>query len=282
MEAKSIPHVIITTSSADEAVSKAREHAESGQIVVACGGDGSVHYVASGFVAAVDRANAAFSVLPAGTGNDFARMIGMPTQIDDALDVITTRGVRPVDYGVAAWKFDGEDQSRPFFNCAGIGLDAKAALLATRLKPYIGNSTYLVSPALTLLRWSAPQAKVVTTDDSGETTMSWRGPFLLASVANGKWIGGGIKISPEAQIDDGKLDLCLIRKTHLLKSYILLAKASSGGHAASDAVTARAAARICVELDAEVPVYVDGEPGAPRVRQATFDVKAGNLPTIRP
>jgi len=301
MAASGIEFQVIETTTPSESVEASRTAAMESTVVVSAGGDGTLHYVASGIIdARLVGATAALGILPIGTGNDFARMAGMPAQPEAAIEALLVAKPVAADHGWAIWEADGVAIRRPFINCAGIGLDAKAALLATRLKPFIGNSAYLVAPALTVLWWRSPGCRISferpssdqkhdhehhrerdyedSKEDHGED--EWEGRLLLASVTNGKWIGGGIQISPDASIDDRALDLCLISEVSIPRAYRLLAKAAKGKHVGQRDVMIRQIERITVTTTEPVPVYVDGEPGAPSVTKATFEVAGGQLPIL--
>lgn len=299
MAASGIEFQVIETTAPSESIEASRSAAMDSTVVVSAGGDGTLHYVASGIIEArLVGATAALGIIPLGTGNDFARMVGMPAQPEPAIEALLDSTVTAVDHGWAIWEADGVSIRRPFINCAGIGLDAKAALLATKLKPFIGNSAYLVAPALTVLRWSSPGCRISfkssghgqghnhnydhDRDQAHHLEDEWKGRLLLASVANGKWIGGGIQISPDASIVDRALDLCLISDVSIPRAYRLLAKAAKGKHVGQRDVTIRQIERITVTTTEPVPVYVDGEPGAPSVTKATFEVAGGELPILVP
>ena len=282
MAAAGLDFDVVETKTPAQATSAARAAALSSSVVVSTGGDGSLHHVASGVIEArLSGSDCVLGVLPVGTGNDFARMLGMPTGTEEALQALTTAERVAADHGWAIWEADGVAVRRPFINCAGIGMDAQAALLATKLKPYLRNASYVVAPALSVLRWRAPKARLSATSEAGRRAINWDGRLTMASVANGKWVGGGIHISPSAEIDDRALDLCLIPKLSIAKAYWLLPKAVKGKHEGRPEVISIQASRIKVETEAPVPIYVDGEPGAAAVTSASFEVAASELPMLR-
>lgn len=251
--------------------------------VVSVGGDGSLHYVACGLIEArLAGSSAVLGILPVGTGNDFARMVGMPGDPEKALTGLITSTKAAVDHGWLIWRDNGLAIRRPFVNCAGIGLDAKSAVLASRLKRFIGNLAYVAAPAIGVLGWRAPRAEVSIDPDGAGPIEQWRGRIMLASVTNGKWIGGGIKISPAAEIDDRALDLCLVPRLSIPRAYLLLPKAMKGQHEDRPEMIMRSVKRVRVSSDDPMPVYVDGEPAATSVKEATFEIAAGELPVLVP
>jgi diacylglycerol kinase (ATP) len=279
MTATGLDFDVIETRAPSESIEASRSAAMSSSVVVSVGGDGSLHYVAAGMIEArLVGSRSVLGILPVGTGNDFARMLGMPADPEACMSALLNSETIAADHGWAIWEEDGVDIRRPFINCAGIGLDAKSALLATKLKPFVGNAAYLIAPALTVLTWRSPGARIVF-DLKNDV---WEGELMLASVANGKWIGGGIEISPDADIDDRVLDLCMIPKISIPRAYWLLSKAAKGKHVGRSGVVDRQIERITVTTDDPVPVYVDGEPGALSVTKASFEVAAGELPVLKP
>jgi YegS/Rv2252/BmrU family lipid kinase len=271
------------TRTPEEATTLARDAAGEGDVVVAVGGDGSIHHAFSGIVDAIDSGAAAptFGILPVGTGNDLARMLGLPDRMEDALAILTRGGAREIDYGTVAWEGASGAGVRPFINVAGIGLDAKAALLAPKLKPYLGNLCYTVSPAISVWTWNSPEATIETIDGEG-SVFRWKGKFLLASVANGKWVGGGITISPQALLDDRHLDLCLVRATGPLRALVILPKAVKGRHTGLPEVEARPFQEMSVAVSLPSPIHLDGEPCTEDATHARFTVSSGQIRILVP
>jgi len=275
-------YCIEETRSPGEASDISCDAATRGDVVVAVGGDGSIHHAFSGLVRAIDAGHEpTLGILPVGTGNDLARMLELPKQMDDVLAVLTRRHVREIDYGTVEWEGPSGSGIRPFINVAGIGLDAKAALLAPKLKPYLGNLCYTVSPALSVWTWRSPECVIEAVDGVGDT-YHWSGKFLLASVANGKWVGGGITISPEASLDDGHLDLCLMKATSPLRALVILPQAVKGRHENLPEVDARQFQAMSVVVSNPSPIHLDGEPCVEDAVRARFAVSSGRIRVLAP
>jgi YegS/Rv2252/BmrU family lipid kinase len=272
---------ITETASPDEAVEASREEALQSDVVVSVGGDGSLHYVATGLIdARLTGSNAALAALPVGTGNDFARMTGMPADLESALGALLHARPIVADHGWLIWDQEGVAIRRPFINCAGIGLDAKSAYLASRMKRFVGNASYLLAPVFTVPGWDAPESSIVIEGGNDHSRELWEGSLTLASVTNGVWIGGGIPVSPGARIDDRLLNLCLIPKVSTLRAYGLLAKAARGTHVGERGVLTQTVERVKVETSMPVPVYADGEPASSATQRATFEIAGGELPIL--
>jgi diacylglycerol kinase family enzyme len=208
-------------------------------------------------------------------------MLGIPLTLEDSLASLVTGASRAIDFGIVEWDDSQGGGRRPFINVAGIGLDARSSMLAVKLKPYLGNLCYTVAPALSVWTWKRRTATIEVEDATGEST-GWTGDFLLASVANGKWVGGGIKISPDAQIDDGLLDLCLIRATSPVRALVILPKAVKGRHTGLPEVDARPFRSMIIGVSRESPIHLDGEPCTPNATRARFAVSSRRLVVVAP
>jgi len=284
MAAAGRPFQIVVTESPDQATRVASRSAAEGEVVVAVGGDGSIHHVFRGLVDAADNfgIDPKMGILPVGTGNDLARMLRLPGEWEAALTILTTEVARRIDFGSVTWEGVDDAGSRPFINVAGMGLDAQAGLLAVKLKPYIGNLCYTVSPVLSVWTYRRPHG-TVTIDGGNGVAPVWRGKMLLTSIANGKWVGGGITISPAARIEDGMLDLCLVGDMSSFRVLRVLPKAIGGRHEGErEIVTHQFKEKVVVELEAPVPIHLDGEPCTRTARRAEFRVHAGSIRVVAP
>ena len=180
----------------------------NGNSVIVLGGDGTLHDTLNSFV---DFDNNYLGIIPLGTGNDFAAAAGIPTDIKKAAKLITTTTPRPVDY----IEFNNGLRS---LNAFGTGIDVDVLQRA-----YAGKSAkrskYLRAFIVCLLKFK-----------SHNFTVRYNGVEekhfgLIAAVGNGRQIGGGIKLFPDAKIDDGYLDLCIVdfvSKPKLLGAFLKL------------------------------------------------------------
>ena len=178
-----------TASKEDGAVLAANFSAEKGNTVVVIGGDGTVNNVLSG----LNVENAAFGIIPAGTGNDFADTAKIPLGLP-ALDLILNSEPKDTDFLQFS---DG----RRSLNVAGIGIDVDVLARCERMKHFRAKSKYFISLLKSLLTYRGCNMKIACGEFSAE------GNFLLAAFCNGKVFGGGIPICPDAEIDDGKMNL---------------------------------------------------------------------------
>lgn len=282
MAGRGHPFRIVVTASPDQATQVACRAASEGHAVIAVGGDGSIHHVFRGLIEAADSfgVDPTLGILPVGTGNDLARMLRLPREWEASLELLVGGSDRRIDFGSVLWEGPDDAGSRPFINVAGIGLDAEAALLAVKLKPYIGNLCYTVSPAISVWTFQRPDC-TLTIDGGNGTGGVWHGKMLLASIANGKWVGGGITISPSARVEDGMLDLCLLKDMNSFRALRVLPKAVRGLHESEPGVEAHQFREsVIVEAGAPLPIHLDGEPCTRTARRAEFRVHAGSIRVI--
>ena len=169
---------------------------EKAETVLSVGGDGTALEVARGLVGS----QTALGIIPAGTGNDFIKTIGLPKDPEAALRHILSHEPKKTDVG--------EINGSLFLNEIGTGFDVSVLDWAAKAKKYCrGLLPYLYGVIQTLFRFhSIPITYAV---DGGESVT--RDAFVVG-VANGKWIGGGIGIAPEAAADDGLFDVVVVDK----------------------------------------------------------------------
>ena len=227
-----------------EATDVARTGIEAGfKVIVAMGGDGTVNEVANGLVGS----KATLGVIPAGTGNDFVRMIGIPADPFRALDLLTDGKDREIDLGQIVG-------SRYFVNGVGIGIDAQVTrdvLLMRRLR---GPAAYLYGAVREVFRF-----KPFPVTLAGGT---WKDELNCISVgiANGRYCGGGFKLAPRADVDDGLIDLAAIEDFPRLERLIRLPQARAGKHLGLPEVHYHQEKEISISSPQKLVAHVDGEP----------------------
>lgn len=221
---------------------------------VVVGGDGMVN-LGVDLVAGTD---VPLGIVPAGTGNDFASGLGLPADTAAATDVLLERlaspaGVRRVDAAVVSG-LDGPD--RWFAGALSAGFDARVNERANAMRRPKGASRYVIALAAELVRLRARRYRLTI---DGEP---WEVDSVLLSVANNGRIGGGMRIAPDAALDDGLLDVFVVAPVSRGRFLRLFPKVFSGTHAGLDIVEFRRG-RV-VTLDAEgITAFADGEPFGP-------------------
>jgi diacylglycerol kinase (ATP) len=244
----------------------ARERASSAaaefDAVVALGGDGTVHEVVNGLADFGGPPRAALGIVPCGTGNDFAKTIGVPREVDGAVATLFSGRRRRIDLGRARgpfWARGARFESEWFVNdfSAGFGAlvvkDMAARPLHVRLLK--GHAAYFVSGLLRAFAAAFP----ATIEIDGAVRS---GRFHEVHVGNGRFCGGGIQYTPRAEVDDGRLDVTLLEEMSHLRFIAVNLRYVRHGTLAPDAaagVVFERVRRFAIEEASGFPVYLDGE-----------------------
>jgi diacylglycerol kinase (ATP) len=214
--------------------------------VIAAGGDGTVNEVVNGLAAAATDTRLA--VLPMGTANDFARTLRLPDDDLEACLRIAVEG-RTVAVDVATVN------RRCFVNVSTGGFGAETSQeLGRTAKRRLGRLAYLITGARRIVGFDPAHADFIA---DGELVHS--GPFAFFAVGNGRWTGGGTRIAPEADPQDGRLDIVIATGDSRLDFLALLPAVRAGNHLEDDQVRYLRAARLEVRADRPVAVNADGE-----------------------
>lgn len=222
-------------------------------IIVAVGGDGTWSNVA-GCIIASGRTGVSLGLLPAGSGNDFAKNFGI-TYRDPAgaVHAIARGRTRSVDVGRI--RFPEEDTpARHFLLETSFGIGPAVLQAAEGARFLKGDLLYSVTAIQQIFRFKGVLADV---DDANGSVSG--GLHLMLVVANGPNMGGTFLIAPEARLDDGKLDVCAIADSGPFERLRLFRMVGTGEHGRSDRVTLRQSASFTIRFSAPVPYEVDGE-----------------------
>ena len=239
-------------------------------LVVAVGGDGTLNEVVNG----VAGKNVDLATIPIGTGMDFARTYGIPRKLDDAVRVALDGATRTVDAGRVRYRtWAGDEAERWFANVGSVGMSGAVAQRANGMSKALGGKlTFFYALTRVFLAWE--NTEVTVRLDDGER----RGRMHDVIVANGVWHGGGMKLAPDAQPDDGLFDVVLIgdvSKADFLTTAPKIYKGRHVRHAKVDVLRSR---HVEVVAPEPLPIEVEGEqvgttpasfelvPGALRVR----------------
>jgi diacylglycerol kinase (ATP) len=214
-------------------------------LVIVCGGDGTVAAAALG----AQQAGLPIGILPLGTANDLARTLALPLDLDAAAEVIARGRTRRIDLGLV--------NGRAFFNVASVGLSAELARRLTGSeKQRWGRLAYAVG-ALKVATGARPfRATIERCGASGDRT---RVRTLQIAVGNGRYYGGGQVVHAQAQIDDGRLDLYSLSPKAVWKLALLFADFRSGRHGAWDEVLTARCTDFWLRTDEPMPVNTDGD-----------------------
>jgi YegS/Rv2252/BmrU family lipid kinase len=240
------------TNEAGHARGLASEAVQSGfQRIIAAGGDGTANEVVNGIGDVPGGFDAThFGVLPLGTVNVFARELGFPRHLDEAVKVLKEGKTRTIDLGRVEYTDTGSARQRFFIQLAGAGLDSRAIELVNwELKKKLGPLAYVLAGCKAM---GEAQPVIVA---HGETEVS--GQMVL--IGNGRFYGGSFSVFPGASLQDGLLDICVLPKVswaHLIAAVpgILtgrLYQLCSALHFSLRSVTLTSTSRVILQLDGE-------------------------------
>lgn len=240
---------IVLTLGGGDCESAARLAVEDGcGALFVAGGDGTLNEALNGVAAvgALDRVTV--GVIPLGTGNDFARALGIPESLDEALHVLMEGREIRSDLG--------EVNGRVFANVSGGGYIADVSEAVTpQMKTVAGRLAYLVGGAQVLLDFEPVRVTAVAAPGGQRF-----GTAMYAfAVCNSRLIGGGRLIAPHAAIDDGLLDVCVIDAMSTLEFVALLRRVAQGSHVDDRRVRYLQVARLSLEFSRPTRVNTDGE-----------------------
>jgi len=237
------------------------------EVVAAAGGDGTVNEVVNGLASV--ESETALAVIPFGTANDFAKGLGVPTDIAAALRVAAEGVSVPVDVARV--------NRRCFINVSTGGFGAEASQSANReVKKRLGRLAYVLGGAQKLVDFE-PGHAVFRAD--GRVVHD--GPFVFFAVGNASLTGGGTRIAPRAEVTDGQLDITIVCGVSRLDFLALLPDLRAGTHMESPDVMYLRAHRFDVEAREPVTVNADGELVAGE-HTFRYDVLNRALPIMKP
>jgi YegS/Rv2252/BmrU family lipid kinase len=242
LRARGLDFALELTSSPEHTAARAREAAENGEEVVAFGGDGMLRIVAH----AIRGTDAVLGLLPGGRGNDFGHVLGIPPDPVAACEILADGEVRDLD----AAEVDGDT----FVGIASLGLDSIVNKLANDAPKALGRASYGVALFGGLRGWQPVDFELVLDG----TPRSFTG--YTVAVANSGRYGGGMKMAPDARLDDGLLDVVVIEDIPIRRLLRSLPKIFTGTHVNSDKVHVLQAREVSVAADRTFELYADGDP----------------------
>ena len=239
--------------------------ADQADVILLFGGDGTIHRHLRQLV----KLGLPVLVVPAGSGNDFARALGL-RRVRDSLAAWRRfhgrqNNVRAIDLGmITPLNVAGESlaphEARYFCSVAGGGLDGEVARRANQLPRWLrGHGGYALTLAPMIFRFAPLPMKIMTADEAGGWITRSNEPTILAAFANTSTYGGGMKIAPHARMDDGLLDVCVIGGIDPFKLACMFPTVYFGRHLRIREVKYFPASRLHVETETPLDVYADGE-----------------------
>jgi len=229
--------------------------ADAFDVVVAVGGDGTANEVLNGLMQAkqAGEGNVAMGVLCVGRGNDFAFGVGIPRDLRAGCRALAKGERRWIDVGRVVGGL--YPQGRYFGNGVGIGFDTVVGFVAQKMKRLRGFLGYFIATLKTVfLYYRAPLVRIET-DEETKTQAS-----LMVSIMNGRRVGGGFMIAPQAEVDDGLLDLCIADEVSRTRIFTLIPYFMKGTQASQKEIKTGRTKRIVVTaVEGVLPAHADGE-----------------------
>jgi diacylglycerol kinase (ATP) len=219
-----------------------RAVAENPEVLVSAGGDGTHHYVLNGlFGSAIP-----LGMIPLGTGNDFARAFGIPTEPRAAASILLAGRTRQVDVARVG--------STVYGCVAGVGFDSVVTRFANeRVGRLPGRLAYAWAILRCLTRFRAEPLELHS------DVRDFSGPVMFAVVGNHSTYGGGVKIAPRARMDDGLLDVCIVPPLRFLELLRWIPRAYRGQHLAHPSIVYFQAKRVSLASPSHLELFGDGE-----------------------
>jgi YegS/Rv2252/BmrU family lipid kinase len=220
-------------------------------LVIAMGGDGTVHEVINGLMQVPAEKRPALGVIPVGSGNDFAHANGMPIQADRALSLALSGKTALVDIGVMT---DENGRKEYFDNSVGVGFDAIVTIRSHKLPIVRGFVMYLTAVIQTIILNHNPMLLKMETQDE-----QWEHEALMFTICNGPREGGGFVLAPGAKNDDGSMEYVLVKKCGRLTMFRLLPEFMKGTHMNFPQVKMGVCKTFKLSSDRPMYIHLDGE-----------------------
>ncbi|MQA75475.1 MAG: YegS/Rv2252/BmrU family lipid kinase [Solirubrobacterales bacterium] len=241
LQARGVAFRTVLTRGIEHGCAEAVAAARAGETCVVMGGDGLVGQVGG----ALADGDVPLGVIPAGRGNDLARVLGIPTEPEAAVAVIAGARVRQIDVG--------EANDRRFLGIASCGFDSDANRIANQARWVRGRLVYAYAALRALAAWK-PARFTLTLDGVRHELTGYS-----VAVANSRAYGGGMMIAPDAALDDGLLDVVSTGQVGKLRFLANLPKVFAGTHVDEEPVSVERAAEVRIDADRPFAVYADGD-----------------------
>jgi diacylglycerol kinase (ATP) len=278
MERRGVNATMVATTVPRDAMRLGLEAARSGvDLVVAAGGDGTVHETANGLLRALAEGvdGPVLGVLPLGSGNDFAKLVGPLDDLDRSMDILVEGEPRRFDAARASWV----GAEHWFINAAGTGIDVEVVrqILRKRGRATATVARYLSAVLRALVRYRAIPLRITMDGQVMEREV------MIIAAANGRCIGGGFWICPNAEPEDGQFDICMVNRVSFAGALRALPLIMRGKHEKHPKVEMYRAKQVVIEAMGPDALYfqMDGElHEPPDARALTLRILPGALPVM--
>jgi YegS/Rv2252/BmrU family lipid kinase len=240
LDVRRVPFRVVHTKSLEHGVAKALEAVEAGELPVVVSGDGMIGAIGG----ALAGGEAPLGIVPVGRGNDLARVLGIPTEPEAAIEIVLAGHTRAIDVG--------EANGHRFLGIASVGFDSDANRIANESR-FGGNLVYAYAALRALVAWKPARFTVAI----GEQRTRTEGYSVV--VANNSAYGGGMYVAPDADLEDGEFDVVTIEKVSKFRFLSNLPKVFKGTHVRNDEVQVVRASRLSLSASRPFAVYADGE-----------------------
>ncbi len=273
LERAGVDYDMVMTHTRGGAIEMARQAIERGyNSVVAVGGDGTLNEAVNGIKSAeaAGGRRVPLGIIPLGTGCDFIKALDgfVPNDIYGSVQRIVRGQTRTVDLGLV--RVDNT-QERWFINALGTGFDAQAAAEALKITRVKGFAVYLLAIIRAMANY---RAHPMTVEFDGRWVQR---RLLFASIANGRYQAGGFLLTPDAHIDDGYFDACLVDNLRIDEIIRHIPKVLEGTHTKLRQVTMARVRHVAISSSAPIPVATDGEVLSVRARSVTAELIPGAI-----
>lgn len=241
LDQRRIPFRVERTRGLEDGVERALRAVEANEVPVVISGDGLVGAVGG----AMAGSETPLGIIPGGRGNDLARVLGIPDDPAAAVAVLAAGESRRIDVG--------EANGKRFLGIVSVGFDSECNRLANEVTVIRSNMVYVYSLFRTLLTWKPARFTIRSESERIRTS------GYSISVANNSTFGGGMRIAPQAELDDGLLDVITVGEVGKLRFVANLRKVFNGTHIDDEQVRMFRAARVEITASRPFPVYADGE-----------------------
>lgn len=240
LAAAGLEYRIVFTQGIEHGREQALAGAEAGEVPVVVSGDGLIGQVGGALAGTGTR----MGLIPGGRGNDFARVLGIPVEVEGAVAVLAEGATREIDVG--------EVNGARFLCIASCGFDSDANRIANESR-FRGRLVYAYAALRALVAWK-PARFTLTLDGHRQ---QFRGYAVAA--ANSRAYGGGMFIAPDAELDDGLLDVVWTGGVSKLRFLLHLPQVFEGKHVRNEEVGVSRVAEVLIEADRPFAVYADGD-----------------------
>ncbi|RME52357.1 MAG: diacylglycerol kinase family lipid kinase, partial [Deltaproteobacteria bacterium] len=238
---------------------------QGSSVIVAVGGDGTINEVVNGFFEGASRISpsARLGILPTGTGSDFIKTAGIPSDLEAAIEILHASEGFDCDLGrVTYTTMGGEEACRYFINIADFGIGGAVIERINRKSKALGGFlSYLWNSIVTLTHFAPPRIRFRIDDHAWKEL-----PLMIGVVANGRFFSGGLQVAPMATLNDGRFDLILIEPFGMLEFFKYLPRFYLGigkrnpyekmfkaHHFPIERLEARSRATVLIDIDGEQP-----------------------------